>query len=202
MVVEPELRARLHLERHDAVGVFYADLHEDPHVERHHGQHEPPHQVHAEQIPRVMPCTSVRECVYGITSGRSSSCVWGKAEAVRTPNGESSACGVSIVTPDASRPAMKMAGPSRRAYADGRARSGCHHRWASGKAKPSGLTPTSVCGAPSPAPRGRSNTWTNPRENAASRMRPFSEADTARIDELTRDVAVSDEDEIPNDLTL
>ena len=34
------------------------------------------------------------------------------------------------------------------------------------------------------------------------RLRPFSEADIARIDALTRDVAISDEDAIPDDVTL
>lgn len=34
------------------------------------------------------------------------------------------------------------------------------------------------------------------------RLRPFSEADIARIDALTRDVTVSDEDVIPDDVTV
>jgi antitoxin PrlF len=34
------------------------------------------------------------------------------------------------------------------------------------------------------------------------RLRPFSEADIARIDALTKNVTVSDEDVIPDDVTL
>lgn len=72
----------------------------------------------------VMPCTSLSECVYGMTMGRSLPLLAGNAAAVRAPTAASSACASFMPTPSARRPKTKMAGPAPRSNDGGTARSG------------------------------------------------------------------------------
>jgi hypothetical protein len=63
---------------------------------------------------------------------------------VRRPMVAISAWASSMVAPGASRPKTKISGPPPRGCADGSGRSGVQKPWLSGKAKPSGITPTTV----------------------------------------------------------
>ena len=88
------------------------------------------------------PCIS--GAAYGRTRGRSCAWVTGSAAAIRRPIDVSSACAVSSVAPGASLPKTVMDGPVRGTTPATSVTKGIHSSCETGKAKPSGITPTTV----------------------------------------------------------
>ena len=116
---------------------------------------------------------SKTDLAYGMTRGCKYSCVSGKLAVARAPMVVSCAWAWPSDTPGARRPNTRIAGPWPRSWSRTLRRRGTQKLCDTGKAKPSGITPATVC-CVFPSPTVRPTTSGSPPKRACHTSYPMT----------------------------